>query len=136
MLTVTVGGALLGEIYLDRSSVEPQTLSLTLQSAERRFREFPTAAGSTEPPLFEDLGKGRANITFRAQQRFETIDDAAWRLLELAELRGYSGEVIFETIEGRRKRFEFGIAEIQGTESIGALLRVDWALKIGRRFSC
>ena len=136
MLTVTIGGSLLGEIYLDRTSAEPQTLSLTLASADRRYREFPTAAGSADPPLLQDLGKGVAEVNFRTQQRFDSIDDAAWRLLELADLRGFAGEVIFETIEGRRKSFDYGIAQVTGTESIGALLRVDWQLKIGRRFVC
>lgn len=136
MSTIVIGGHLLGEIYVDRSGTDPKLLSMSLDSAERRIRTLPVSAGSALPPLLEDLGADLSELTLETQRDFDSESEAELWVWELATERGYAGLVEATVADGRTVSFPYGVATPRGTTQAGAMIRVRWSLRLGRKGGC
>lgn len=136
MIQIIIGGELLGEVYVDRTGDEPKTLDFRLDRTERRVRVIPAPSGSTEAPSLQDLGRGLVTITTRVQRVFDTISDGCEWVLQLADAGGVAGPAEFRFLDGRSIQFPYAVANVGGTESIGALVRLVWSITVGKKFVC
>lgn len=131
--TVTVGGNVLGVVFLDRTeSEEAKTLGVSLDSAERILDVVSPASG-TEPPKIGDRGKGLATLSMRAARDFDTPDEAALWLLDIADERGYAGAVKFTMGNGAEVEFPYGVATPAGGRQVGGRVEIGWRLVLGRK---
>lgn len=132
--TVSIAGHLLGKVYTRRTTPGGDAVSLdcSLDSAARLL-DIITPGSGTEPPKIGDRGKGLVQFSLQTRRDFSSASKAFAWVLDLAEERGYAGEVKFQLSDGGERSFTYGVALPGGTQQTGSSVAVRWQITIGRK---